>query len=80
MKLSHQSDSSLLNNIFIFVLNYYLFVSVLFTNNTPISDAIPSGQSLLLECYKPVAGRYLVLYLNYTNALTICELRVYSSE
>ena len=41
---------------------------------------VGSGQSLLLECDKPVAGRYLVLYLNYTNYLTVCEIRVYSRK
>ena len=46
----------------------------------PILDAIGNGHSVLLECDKPVTGRYLVLYLNHTGILTICELRVYSRE
>ena len=49
-------------------------------NVLPILDAIRNGNSALLECDKPVAGRYLVLYLNYTSPLTICELRVYSRK
>ena len=45
-----------------------------------ITDPVGQGHSVLLECDKPVAGRYLVVYLNYTEALTICELQVYSRE
>ena len=46
----------------------------------PISGQIPGGQTELVECDRPVAGRFLVLYLNLTEILTVCEVQIFSSE
>ena len=49
-------------------------------NNIPVLGQIPGGQTELVECDRPTAGRYLVLYLNFTEVLTVCEVQVFSSE
>ena len=51
-----------------------------FTVCAYVEGALNQAETRTVKCDKPVVGRYVTVYLNTENALTICELEVHGTD